>query len=67
MEKVKGRDHFGAPGQARAADSLSECRQAYDEFARLVFAQESGRGREAENDPPGRPANAQASSRRKER
>lgn len=62
MEKVKARDHFGAPGQARAAASLAECRRACDDFARLVYAREHGAGQSAPDQASPEPAR-----RRKER
>lgn len=42
MEKVTARDRFGAPGRAEAEARLTQCREAYEEFARRVYAAESG-------------------------
>lgn len=63
MEKVKGRDHFGAPGQARAAASLDACRQACDTFSRRVYAQEHGDDQEL----PGRATVIKSTKKQKER
>lgn len=41
MEKVTARDRFGAPGRDLAQAKLTECREAYEGFARRVFAAES--------------------------
>lgn len=41
LEKIATRDRFQAPGRAQAEARLAECREAYEEFARRVFAAES--------------------------
>lgn len=41
LQKVATRDRFTAPGKERAEARLAECRRAFDEFARRVYAAES--------------------------
>lgn len=41
LEKVAARDRFTAPGKERAEARLAECRRAFEEFARRVYAEEN--------------------------